>query len=101
MNVTEFVSKAMKDKNFLFEVFTHIPDELLKANEGNEENKGNMGKVFATFLWPGAQAMGCAFSEDELTAECDRQVDALGGFGKAKFFVRMIKTLGKAKPQKK
>jgi hypothetical protein len=45
--------------------------------------------------------MGCAFTENDLVAECERQVNALRGFGKAKFLVRMIKTLGKAKPKKR
>ena len=62
--------------------------------------QGQMGKMFGWFCWPGAQAMGCVFSEDELMAECDRLFGALKGFGKVRFGARVIKTLGKAKPKK-
>lgn len=102
MNVTEFVTKVIKDKNFMFEVFTHVPDEMLGENGvAKEGDQGQLGRVLGRYCWPGAQTMGCTFTEDELVAESDRQVSAIRGFGKAKFFVRMIKTLAKAKPQKK
>ena len=102
MNVTEFVTKVMNDKNFMYEVFTHIPDSMMsEENQGNSDQQGELGKSFGKFCWPGAQAMGCTFAENDLVAECERQVNALRGFGKAKFLVRMIKTLGKAKPKKR
>lgn len=93
----------MNDKNFMYEVFTHIPDSMMQegaAEKAVPDAQGQMGKMFGWYCWPGAQAMGCSFTEAELMAECDRQFKALGGFKKIKFGAGMIKTLGKAKPKK-
>ena len=104
MDVTEFATKAINDKNFLREVFTYVPDEMMKDEDQideSEKGQGHIGKLFGKYCWPGAQAMGCTFSEEELIAECDRQVEALKGFKKAKLVVRMIKTLAKTHPDNK
>ena len=55
---------------------------------------------FGRLCFPGAQAMGCTFTEDELKAESDRQVNMLKGFGKIRFGARVLKTLRKAKPRR-
>ena len=102
MNATEFATKAIKDKSFLREVFTYVPDEMMNEEvAGSEENEGQIGRLFGRYCWPGAQAMGCTFSEAELLEECDRQISALKGFKKAKLVMRMIKTLAKTHPDNK
>ena len=104
MELGEFVSKAMNDRDFLLEVFKQIPDELVNEKGAMpiaEDEKGQMGKVFGRYCWPGAQAMGCTFTEDELVAECDRQFGELRGFAKVRFGARAFKVLGMAKPKLK
>lgn len=101
MELGEFVTKAMSDADFMLEVFKQIPDDMLSKDGSvpiGEEERGQMGRVFGRYCWPGAQAMGCTFTADELAAECDRQYNALRGFRKARFGVRAFKMLGMAKP---
>ena len=101
MDVTEFVSKAMNDKAFMFEVFTHVPDSMMGDNEtSNPSDKGQVGMAFGRLCFPGAVALGCTFTEDELQLECDRQFGALAGFSKMRFVARMLRTLRGAKPRK-
>jgi hypothetical protein len=101
VDVAEFVTKAMNDKAFMFEVFTHVPDSMTEDNEPpNPDDKGQVGIAFGRLCFPGAVALGYPFTEDELLAECDRQFGALAGFGKMRFVARMLKTLRKAKPRK-
>lgn len=102
MTADEFVLKAMADKKFLFEVFTHVPDSMMKDDENaSSYESGEMGKLFADYCWPGAQAMGCEFSQEELQAASNQKVLALRGLQKGKFVWRMLSTLAKAKPKKK
>ena len=97
MNAAEFVSKATQDKDFLVEVFKHIPDELIAQQSAKAEAEGaNQADTFATYLWPGAQAMGCDFSKEELLAECEKFFNGLGGFAKVKFVARFAKCMSKA-----
>lgn len=101
VDVTEFVTKAMNDMDFMYEVFTHIPDSMEQnADQTNPNAKGQIGLAFGRLCFPGAQAMGCTFTEDELKAESDRQLNMLKGFGKIRFGARMLKTLRRAKPRR-
>ena len=101
VNVTEFVTKTMNDNTFMYEVFTYVPDSMAEGNGPSDPDvKGQMGLVFGRLCFPGAVALGCTFTEDELLAECDRQFGALAGFSKMKLVARMLKTLRKAKPRK-
>ena len=98
VDVTEFVTKAMNDRDFMLEVFSYIPDSMLKGEgPAGPDERGQMGLVFGRICFPGAQAMGCTFTEEELTAESDRQFGMLKGFGKIKFGALMLKTLKKAR----
>ena len=98
MDVTEFVTKAMNDRGFMFEVFTHIPESATRSDMmSNPDTRGQIGLAFGRLCFPGAQAMGYDFAEDELMAESDRQLGTLNGFDKVKFGARMLKTLRKAR----
>ena len=104
MTAVDFVSRLMSDKAFLLEVCKNIPDELVR-DEPAQPDGGNatqdlnllMGRYFSA----AAQAMGHDFGEDEVSAECGRQLDALGKFAKVRFVVRFLKTLVKAGKGKK
>ena len=99
MDVTEFVTKTMNDKAFMFEVFTHVPESTTEdGGPSNPNEKGQMGIAFGRLCLPGAVALGCTFTEDELLTECDRQFNALAGFAKMRFVARMLKTLRMARP---
>jgi hypothetical protein len=59
MDVTEFVTKAMNDKDFMLEVFTHIPESMTRSEvTSNPDARGQMGLAFGRLCFPGAQAMG-------------------------------------------
>ena len=101
MDVAEFISKFIKDKDFMYEVFTHVPPEEVDQtrSDGQSQNDNSDGESFkdvAHLCSYGAKAMGYDFTEEELTAEGDRQLAAMGGFAKVRFLVRMAKTLNKA-----
>ena len=100
MDVAGFISKFIKDKDFMYEVFTHVPPEEVDQFKGNGQSQNDAGdgqsfKDVAHLCWYGAQAMGYGFTEEELTAEGDRQFGAMGGFAKFRFLLRMVKTYNK------
>ena len=93
MTVSAFVSGIIKDKKFRDEVIAHIPAELMQDKDG-EDSDGEMDlERFAATLNPAAAAMGYNFSEEELGQVFEKQVKALGGFAKIKFFVGFGKAL--------
>ncbi|MBQ9068355.1 MAG: hypothetical protein IJ131_04715 [Eggerthellaceae bacterium] len=97
MNAGEFVSKATQDKDFLVEVFKHIPDELLAEQTAKAEaGEANQADTCATYIWPGAQAMGCDFSKEELLTECEKFINGLGSLAKIRFVARFAKSMNKA-----
>ena len=99
MDVQEFVTRSVKDKGFMVEVFKYIPDEML--DEEVPESETGPAPGLARHLWPGAQAMGCTFSKDELRAECEKAVGGLGTFGTVKFVAQFAKCMSKAGKTKK
>ena len=107
--VSEYVSRLMSDKKFLLEACRNIPDELVqdeRAPEGaedatNEEALENLGNMMGRYFSAASEAMGYGFGEDEVAAECKRQLGALKGFAKVRFIVRFLKTLVKAGKGKK
>ncbi len=99
MTVSEFVSKVIKDRDFLLEVCKNIPEELLK--EEQETESGHFGLAMAKYFYAATQAMGYDFDEAGFGEECERQMNSMGGFAKVKFAGRFIRTLSKADKGKK
>lgn len=94
MNVTEYVSRALSDKDFLVDAFRHVPAESLQV-QVPESDKGDIGKVLTRYLWPLAQDMGYDFGEDELHEECERQAAALKGLAKVRLASRVVRSVTK------
>ena len=99
MNVQEFVSKILKDKDFLYQVAMNVPEEYLRKPEEEEtksENEESDPNIMAEMLLPGAKVLGVEATDEEFNDEFSRQLKALGAFSKIRFMMRFFKTLGKA-----
>lgn len=94
MTVNEFVSKVIKDRDFLVEVCKNIPDELLQEEQPTEPGAG-LGALMSKYFFAATQAMELSFDEDEFAAECDRQMNSMSTFAKIKYTGRFIRTLAK------
>ena len=107
--VSEYVSRLMSDKKFLLEACRNIPDELVqdeRASEStedaaNEQALEDLANMMGRYFSAASEAMGYGFGEDEVAAECKRQLGALKRFAKVRFIVRFLKTLVKAGKGKK
>lgn len=100
MTTSEFVSKALDDKDFLVEVCKNIPDEMLQE-EVEQPEESNLGFLMGYYYYPATQAMGYEFDEAEFKAKCESQIGALQGFKKLKYVGRFFKSLKKAGKAKK
>ena len=105
MNAHEFVAKMINDKNFLLEACKLIPEEYLDKSsegkqEGQKEGETSNPDIFGELFFPAAQAMGIETTQEEINAEVEAQIKALGPFKKMSFMVRLFKTMGKAKKSK-
>ena len=89
MNVQEFVSQAINDKNFLLEACKHIPEEYLnKSDEGEKQGEESNPDIMGDLFFPAAQAMGVETTRDEVNAQFESQIKQLGGFAKRSVCLR-------------
>ena len=101
MIVKEFVEKAFNDMDFLREVLTNVPGDLLKKDFDLGVGDGpDFGHAVGNLLFGAAEAMGHVFDKESVERESKRLFDALSGFGKVRFTATFIRTLAAAKEDK-
>lgn len=82
MTAQEFAAKFYKDRDFVVEVVRGIPAEALKGFELVDEM--NLEKLVA-LIKPGAEALGCDATEEDLLKELKEQANHAG--------IDLVKTL--------
>lgn len=107
MNEKEFVSKLIKDKKFVEEAASHIPEDALRQMaeitraESDKEvtaesDHSAMAEMMAGYFLPAAQAMGYSIDPAAFKAEALSALDSTGFIARMKFGIRLAKAIGQA-----